>query len=227
VSDIFSEVDEDVRREELAKLWKRYGNLIIGAVILVIAAVGGWRGYQYWLDRKAGEAGAAFDAAIALADAGKHSEAETAFAKVAAEGTPGYQAMARLREAAEAASRDPKEGVAAYDRVARELTGQQVFSELASLHAAFLLIDTAKFDDMRRRLEPLAAPDAPFRHTARELLALSAWHNGDTTAVRQWTQVALDDPLAPQGVRDRLEKLAELVPEPAKPSAAGQSSGQP
>jgi hypothetical protein len=226
VSDIFTEVDEDVRREELAKLWKKYGNLVIGAVCLVVASVGGWRAYEYWLDRKAGEAGAAFDAAAVLADAGKHSEAETAFAKVAADGTPGYQALAQLRQAGEVASRDAKEGVAAYDRAAGELKGQPVFSELAAVRAAVLLVDTAKFDDMRRRLEPLAVPKAPFRHTARELLALSAWHNGDSTASRQWTQAAMDDPEAPQGVRQRMEVLAALLPEPEKPSA-GKPSGQP
>jgi hypothetical protein len=227
VSDIFSEVDEDVRREELAKLWKRYGNLIIAAVCLVIAGVGGWRGYNYWLDQKAGEAGAAFDAAATLADAGKHSEAETAFAKVAAEGTPGYQAMAQLRQAGEIASRDAKEGAAAYDKATSELKGQPVFSELAAIRAAVLLVDTAKFDDMRRRLEPLAGSKGPFRHTARELLALSAWRNGDVAASRQWSQAATDDSEVPSGVRQRMDVLAALLPEPERPSAVSKPSGQP
>jgi hypothetical protein len=227
VSDIFTEVDEDVRREELAKLWKHYGNLIVGAVFLVVAGVGGWNAYGYWIDRKAAEAGAAFDAAAALADAGKHSEAEAAFAKVAAEGTPGYRALAQLRQAGETAGRDAKEGVAAYDRVAGEMTGQPVFSEMAAIRAAFLLVDTAKFDDMRHRLEPLAGPKAPFRHTARELLALSAWRNGDSAASREWMQAATDDPEAPAGLRQRMEVLAALLPEPGKPSDNKPSDNKP
>jgi hypothetical protein len=227
VSDIFSEVDEDVRREELAKLWKRYGNLIIAAVCLVIAGVGGWRANEYWQDRKASEAGAAFDEAAALAEEGKHSDAATAFAKVAAEGTPGYRALAQLRQAGEIAGRDAKEGIAAYDRLAGELTGQPVFSDLAAIRAAVLLVDTAKFDEIRRRLDPLAGPKAPFRHTARELLALSAWRNGDVAASREWMQAAADDPESPPGVRQRMEVLAALLPEPGKPSVADKPSGQP
>jgi hypothetical protein len=66
VSDIFTEVDEEVRREQLKKLWERYSNLIIGAAILVVAAVGAWRGYEYWQARKAAEAGAAYEAALKL-----------------------------------------------------------------------------------------------------------------------------------------------------------------
>src|SRR5580658_7140009 len=53
VSDIFQEVDEEVRREQLKKLWERYGTYIIAALILVIVAVGGWRGYEWWQAKRA------------------------------------------------------------------------------------------------------------------------------------------------------------------------------
>jgi hypothetical protein len=217
VSDIFTEVDEEVRREQLKKLWERYGNYIVAACFLVIAAVAAWRGYDYWQTRRAAESGAAYDAAAQLASEGKHSEAEAAFAKIAADGTPGYQVLARLREAAEISERDPKAGVAAYDKIAGETTGQPLVSELATVRAAFLLVDTAKLDEMTERLEPLTQPAGPFRHTARELLALSAWHNGDTAATRRWTDAAKNDPEAPSGVRSRMEVLASLLPEASKP----------
>jgi len=218
VSDIFTEVDEEVRREELAQLWKKYGNLIIAAAFLVIAGVAAWRGYDYWQNRKAGEAGAAYDAAAKLAEEGKHGEAETAFARLAAEGTSGYRALAQLRAANEIAGRDAKEGVAAYDRIAGEMTGQPAFSELASIRAAGLLVDTAKFDEMSHRLEPLTQPTGAFRHTARELLALSAWRNGDGAAARRWAESAKNDPEAPSGVRQRMDVLAALLPDAGKPS---------
>jgi hypothetical protein len=211
VSDIFTEVDEEVRRERLEQLWKRYGNLVIAAVLLVIASVAAWRGYDYWQNRLAGQTGAAYDAAAKLAEEGKHSEAETAFAKIVADGTPGYRVLARMREASEIAGRDPKAAVAAFDRIAGETTGQPLVSELASVRAGLLLVDTAKFDEMTQRLEPLAQPSGAFRHTARELLALSAWHNGDGAAARRWVDMAKNDPEAPAGVRSRMEVLASLL----------------
>src|SRR5262249_62434193 len=97
VSDIFREVDEEVRRERLEQLWKRYGNYIIALALVVLAGVGGWRGYIYWQERKAAEAGAAYEAASVLADEGKHQEAEQAFAKLATDGNAGYRALARFR----------------------------------------------------------------------------------------------------------------------------------
>jgi hypothetical protein len=217
VSDIFTEVDEEVRREQLKKLWERYGNLIIAAAFLVVAAVAAYRGYDYWQNRQAAVAGAAYDVASRLADEGKHDEAEAAFAKLVTDGTSGYRALARLREAAEMAERDPKAAVAAYDRIASENAGQPLVSDLAAVRAAFLLVDTARLDEMTQRLEPLAQPAGPFRHTARELLALSAWRNNDSVAMRRWTDAAKNDPEAPSGVRSRMDVLASLLPETGKP----------
>src|SRR5262252_5829159 len=196
VSDIFTEVDEEVRREQLKKLWERYGNYIVAAALLVIAAVAAWRGYDYWQTRRA---------------------AEEAFAKVVTDGTAGYRVLARLREAAEISERDPKAGVAAYDSIAGETTGQPLISELAAVRAAFLLVDTARLDEMAQRLELLAQPLGAFRHTARELLALAAWRNGDTAATRRWTDAAKNDPEAPSGLRSRMDVLASLLPEAGKP----------
>ena len=47
MSDIFQEVDEEVRREQLKKLWDRYGNFVVAALILVVVGVAAWRGYAW------------------------------------------------------------------------------------------------------------------------------------------------------------------------------------
>jgi hypothetical protein len=211
VSDIFREVDEEVRRERLEQLWKRYGNYIMAAALVVLACVGGWRGYLYWEERKAAEAGAAYEAASALADAGKHSEAEAAFAKLASEGTAGYRSLARFREAAQLGLSDPKAAVAAYDALARDASLGQSMQDLAAVRAALLLVDTASYQDLRTRLEPLTAADRPFRHSARELLAFGAWRAGDSAAARQWIEAVVSDPTTPGTIRTRVDVLSALT----------------
>lgn len=211
MADIFQEVDEEVRRERLLQLWQRYGNVFIAACILVVAAVGGWRGYEWWQNRKAAESGAAFETAVQLAEAGKHQEAEAAFAKLAADGSAGYRPLARLREAAELAGTDKAAAVKAYDEIAADRSAGQVIQDLAALRAGFLLVDTAPYSDVRQRLEPLTAADKPFRHSARELLALSAWRSGDMAAAKQWANMIITDPQTPQGTRSRAEVLTELI----------------
>lgn len=211
MADIFREVDEEVRREQLKKLWQRYGNFFVAACLLVVAAVGGWRGYEWWQAKKAGEAGAAFEQAVMLAEAGKHQEAEAAFAKLAVGGSASYRVLARLREAAELARTDRKAAINAYDEIAADKSAGQVIEDLADVRAGFLLVDTAPYSEMRERLEPLTAPERTFRHSARELLALSAWKAGDMNAARQWADMMMTDPETPAGTRSRAEILSELI----------------
>jgi hypothetical protein len=211
VADIFQEVDEEIRREQLRKLWQRYGNLIVALCILIVVAVGGWRGYEWWQAKKAGEAGTAFEQAVTLAEAGKHKEAEAAFAKLAVDGSASYRVLSRLREAAELAQTDKKAAIADYDKMAADKSTGQVIRDLAAVRAGFLLVDTAPYSEMRQRLGPLTGPGRTFRHSARELLALSAWKAGDINAARQWTDMMIGDPETPAGTRSRAELLSELI----------------
>ncbi len=149
--------------------------------------------------------------AVALAEAGKHQEAEAAFAKLASDGTAGYRVLARLREAAELAPTDSKAAVKAYDDIAADRNAGQVIQDLAAVRAGYLLVDTAPYSELSTRLEPLTATDRTFRHTAREILALSAWKAGDMAAARKWTDMIMTDPQTPAGTRSRAEVLSELI----------------
>lgn len=216
VSDIFDEVDEEVRREQLQKLWDRYGNLFIALAVLIVVGVAGWRGYDYWQSKQAAAAGTKFTDAALLSESGKHEEAEKAFAQVAANAPSGYKVLARVREAAEIAKRDPKAAVAAYDDIAANAATGQPFRDLAALRAAMLVADSAPFPELSRRLEPLTGADAPFRHSARELLAFAAWKAGDMAAVKKWAQLIRDDPETPASLRERVEVLQALTTESGK-----------
>jgi hypothetical protein len=216
VSELFDEVDEEVRREQLKKLWDKYSLYFIALMVLIVAAVGGWRGYQYLEAKKAAEAGATFEKAVELSEQGKHSEAETAFADLAAKAPSGYRILSRLRAAAEASARDPKVAAKMYDDIAADRGVGSEWQDLAKIRAASLLVDSASYADMQQRLESSAEPKATFRHTARELLALSAWRNNDMIAARKWLDAIAEDGETPPGLRSRAEALQALLPPVAK-----------
>ncbi|WP_315832309.1 tetratricopeptide repeat protein [Bradyrhizobium prioriisuperbiae] len=216
MSELFDEVDEELRREQLKKLWDRYSIFIIGAVVLIIAAVAGWRGYQYWEGKRAAEAGAAFEAAVTLAEQNKQTEAEAAFTKLAADAPAGYRTLARLRAASETASRDPQAAIKLFDAIAADGSVGQSEQDLAKTRSGLLLIDTAPYDEIRQRLEPVTAGGRAFRHTARDLLALSAWRANDVAAARQWVELIMNDAESPGSIRNRAEALQALLPPVAK-----------
>jgi len=211
VSDIFHEVDEEVRREQFKKLWERYQAYVIAAAVLVVLAVAGWRAYDWWETKKAAEAGAAFEAAIALSDQGKHAEAEAAFNKIAEDSTTSYRPLAMMRAAAELAETDPKAAIAAYDKITANSSIGSELRDLAALRAGAILVDGGQYPDARQRLEPLAEADHTFRHTARELLALAAWRAGDTATAKRWIDMINSDPGTPPDERGRMEMLGALM----------------
>jgi hypothetical protein len=216
VSELFDEVDEEVRRDQLKKLWDQYSIYIVALALLIIAGVGGWRGYQYLEAKKAVEAGAAFDKAAELSEANKHAEAEAAFADLAAKAPWGYRMLARLRTAAEVASRDKPAAAKMFDDIAADTSVGVPERDLARIRAAQLLLETTTYPNMLQRLEPATAAGATFRHTARELLALSAWRANDTTAARQWLDLIANDGESPPSLRSRAEALQALLPPVAK-----------
>jgi hypothetical protein len=216
VSELFDEVDEDVRRDQLKKLWDQYSIYIVAGAFLIIAAVGGWRGYQYLEAKRAAEAGALFDKASELAEQGKHTEAEAAFTELAAKAPSGYRMLARLRAAAELGQRDPQAAVKLYDELAADRSIGAPEQDLAKVRAAALLLETSSYPNMLARLEPAAAPAATFRHTARELLALSAWRANDTASARKWLDLIANDGETPPSLRSRAEALQALLPPVAK-----------
>ena len=124
--------------------------------------------------------------------------------------------LARLRAEAEAGNRDPQAAAKIYDGIAADRSVGAAEQDLARVRAAGLLLETSSYPDMLARLEAATAPGATFRHTARELLALSAWRANDTAAARQWLDLIANDGETPPSLRSRAEALQGLLPPVAK-----------
>lgn len=216
MSDIFDEINEDVRRDNLRKLWDKYSLFLVAGALIIVVGVGGHRAYTYMEQQKAAKAGAAFDRAVELVDEKKFGDAKTAFATIAAEAPAGYRVLAQLREAAAVATTDKPAAVKLYDAVAADGTVGTAQQELARIRAAALLIDTASYEDVASRVESAAAPAGIYRHSAREQLALAAWRTKNETAARKWIDLIIADVETPASLRGRAEALQALLPAAAK-----------
>jgi hypothetical protein len=216
MSDIFQEVEEDVRREKLQALWNKYSGLVLAVAILIVLAVAGWRGWEWWQQRQAEAAGVQFEAALRLIADGKTAEADTALAKLETEAPSGYALLSRFARAGALVKTDAAAAVREFDALAADTKAPPLLRDLAQIRAGLVLVDTAPYAELKARLEPLAAPEGAFRHSAREILALSAWKAGDRDAARQWADALVGDFAAPSSLRTRGQVLRDLVSAPAK-----------
>ncbi len=224
MADIFNEIDEDLRRERFGRLWSRYGGVVIGLAVLIVVAVAGWRGYEWWKLQQDQAAGAQFEAAQKLASEGKTAEAEAAFAALEKDGTSGYRILARFRAADERAKTDAAAAVADYDALAKDPSISTLMQNVAQVRAALLLVDTAPLAEVEGRMKPLDTPEGAFRHSAREIIGLAQYKAGDYKAATETFTSILNDGQTPPGLRRRADLMRTLsassMPAPAPAAAA-------
>ena len=208
MTDIFREIEEDLRRDNLKKLWSRYGRyLIIVAVVAVLAAGGvvAWRSHELSQMRAQSQD---YAAAFALASSGKNAKAAKVFGAIAEEGG-GYALLARFEEAALLAKAGkPKAALALYDRLARSPGLDPSFRNLATLHAAMLERDPQRRIDL---LKPLTAKDSPWRPSALELTALARLEKGDRAGALAIYKDLAKDPAAPPRLKARAAQMVEAL----------------
>ncbi|MCX8134799.1 MAG: hypothetical protein N3D18_12650 [Roseococcus sp.] len=210
--DLIDEVEEDLRAERAKRLAQRFGGLALAAVLLLLAGVGGWQGWRWWEGRKAAAAAGAFLAAAqeAAAEGADLAAAAERFAAIAREAPAGYRMLARLRAAALLAETGQKEAaLAAWQALATDSAVAPLYRDLATLLWGLHALDSDDPAQIAARLAPLAAPGAPWRASAREVLALAALRRNDAAEARRQFDALLADAATPQGVRERATRLLQ------------------
>lgn len=209
MSDIFREVDEDVRSDKLAEFWSKYS---IAVLALALAIVAGTAVFAYLRHRtltQAEDAGAQYEAAQALAVQQKPEAAAAAFAALAKTGPKGYQLLARMRAAEETSLTDPASAVAAFDLVAADASVDPLWRDLARLRAGMLRADSADKAEIEQRFAPLM--NGSYRFSAREFMALAALKRGDFEEAGKLFDQVVVDPNAPADLRQRVQGFLSLV----------------
>lgn len=236
MTDLFREIEEDIRRDQLNKLWEKYGIYLVGlavGIVLVAAAIVGWRA---WERSKSAAASATYSELVTKAEGEKPAEAAAAFGEFAEHAPSGYAALARLRQAGLLVDAgDTKGAVAVYDTLAARSSAPDVFRDMARVKAALLLLDQSTYDDMKARLGSVDVAGNAWRNNAREILGLAAWKAGKYAEAGAYFDAIVGDSEASAGLRDRAHVMqaviaphlprpaakSETKPEEAKPAAAG------
>ena len=142
MTEFFREVEEDVRRDRIVRLWTKYQYLLIALAVLVVAGTGAWRLYGHYRDAAAQAASAKYEAAAQLSRDGESAEAAAAFDGLSKTGPKGYAILARLRAADERAASDPQAAIEAYEALAADPSFDPVFKDFTKLRTAMLRLDS-------------------------------------------------------------------------------------
>lgn len=211
MSDIFQEVEDDLRAERARRLAQKWGGVALAAALAVLAATGGWQAWRWWQAREAAAAAASY---LALGRQAEAAGADLAaigdgFAALGREAPAGYRALAGLRAAAlKAESGDLAGALALWNRIAADSGTDPLYRDLATLLAVSHAVDSGDPAELAARLAPLLAEGHPWRASAREAAALLAIRRGQAAEARRMLEALAADQAAPPGLRERAQRLA-------------------
>ena len=203
------EVDENLRRDQMADMAKSYGKWIIAAVILFLAAIGG---FLYWQDRQQGQAvldSEAISAALDKVTSGNSKAAQAELAPLSTSSNDITRASALLGRAAIALRQnDRKTAADLYKQVEADNGLPQPYRDLATVRRTMTEFDSIKPDEVIARLAPLSQPGKPFFGSAGELTGLAMLAKGDRNGAGQLFARIAADKQVPQTIRSRAVQLA-------------------
>jgi hypothetical protein len=212
MSDIFHEVDEEVRRDKAAEFWKKHQNLILAGAALIVLAAAEFRYWQYERERNQQAAGDQFQQALAALEGGKLDEAKAGFDKIAAEGPSGYRALAQMAAAGAKAQGDPQGAAAAFDAVSGDAAIDPLFRDAARLRAGLLRVDIPGEEQKgEAALTALSGGDGPFRRLAQLDLAAQALTRNDYDDAAKQLDLVLGDPEVSPDERQMASRWLGLV----------------
>jgi hypothetical protein len=203
------EVDENLRRDQAQAFAKTYGGWLVGGLILLIAAIGG---YLYWQNRQQEQAAAqSEELSKIITDIGQGNlaAAPARLDTMAAKGNDAYRASALLTRAALAIQqRDMKLAAAKYRELAGDDGMPQPYRDAALIRGTAIEFDTIKPEDVVARLQPLTKPGNPWFGSAGEMTAMALLkQNRKGEAGRLFAQIAADKAV-PQSIRARAVQIA-------------------
>ncbi|WBO23371.1 tetratricopeptide repeat protein [Sphingomonas abietis] len=216
----FREVDDEVRREQTARLARRYGVIVAVLVLLALAAFGGtlwWRSHQ---NAVAGERGDQFMAAMASISAGKDDDARKQLDALAGTGVKGYAPLSRMLEADMLVrERKEKQAATAFLNISQDSSAPQQLRDAALLRATTLQFDTLPPQQVVDRLKPLAVTGNPWFGSAGEMTGIAYMKLNHPKLAGAMFVAMTKDKAVPASLRARVAQLAaDLGFEPVQPS---------
>jgi len=212
MSDIFREIDEELRRDRLAQVWKRYGSFIIGLAVILVVATGGvtaWREYQHGERR---QDGVTYTNALVLAQGGQVQEAIQALGGLGSGADHGHAFLARFQMAAlQAQAGDRAAAIATYQAIADDGGVDPIYRDLATLMVAMQGLESGDPAAIIAKLQPVASGSGPWRPSALEVTALAQLRAGDKQAAIETYKRLADDLAAPSGLRARAAEMVQAL----------------
>lgn len=211
MTDIFSEIEEDIRKDRARQIWSRFGKYIIGGALLLVVLVAGWRGWDVYSTSQARQAGDRFEDAVQLVESDQEAGL-AALEDLSASGPDGYAALAEFRRASVLASAEDFEGAIAILRaLITDSDVDPLLQDVARIRLGYVLLDHGEAAEIEGLLLELSDTTNPFSHSAREIRAFAAMRAGSIDQAQALFLELVGDFNSPEPIRSRARVALDVL----------------
>ena len=213
MADIFQEIDEELRQDKAARLWKKYCKYLIVAALGIVVLVAG---YRFWKQNEyegRERASALYERATSGADSGNFEDAIEMLTDPIMRNNVGYAVLSKIQQANFAEALGDYDAVLTTFKSIAEDENNPIFlrdfSRFNYLSTQYQ--ETSKLE-VPSQLDDLIDAGGPWSYLAREMKGLIALDTGDKSRASSIFQNLVDDANTPKAMRNRMTELLKTLP---------------
>lgn len=211
MNDVFQEVNQSLREENLAKWWRRWSFFVYAGIAAVIIAVGAWEFMRFQRTEAISKAAKTYDAGFVALEARDLATARARFSELA-RNDAGFAVLADHMLAG--VERDLTNDPAAIEAhlKAAAAADKGVMGDLALLKLGYLKADTATVEELEVSMKPLIDRGGQAALLAQELIAAKLLASGNVERARDMFEVLGADTSAPRAMQQRVSQALATLP---------------
>ena len=208
MSDIFQEIDEDLRQDKVARLWKAYGKYLVALAVFIILVIASYRFIEHKNEKNREQTSELYELASETGRSGDKKAAIELLSDEMFDENRGYSIISKLKKAALAKSNNDLEGT---EIVLKEIiTNEDIPLYLRDL--ARLKLFASDSDNISSQLEVLIEEEGPWKFLALELKGGIQLEGGNLKEARSIFKELTDDANTPNNLRRRASEILKALP---------------
>ena len=211
MSNLFNEIDDDLRQDRIKSIWASYKNLIFAAVMVISFVLVGSESYQYLAKTKTEKSGLLFSQIIESIADDNPEQTSNFIDELLESGSSDYKTYALLLQSDNLISQDKlADAKETYIDLIKKAENSLV-RDIAKLKLSYLNVDSSSFDDIEEELSIILEDDNPLSLFAYEVLALSAYKHGLYESGTDYLNIIVTNEKTTTGMFERAQMMLRVI----------------
>lgn len=208
----FKEVSEDIKNENMQKLWDKYGLYIIAVMAIVLTAAVSFETFKSWKVKRNQTWSDTYSYALNLQNQGRYDESKVILDKIQKSNNGIYGDIAKLQTSNILFEQGKNaEALVLLEEIVNDPKANQKMKDMSAIKLASYKLDSAPKEEIITLLAPLSENEGSWKNIAKEMLAMLEIREGNIDGAKNLYQQILDTENLPDGLKLRVQDMLSIL----------------